>query len=211
MEIIDISMPVKGSMVCWEDKFPPEIVQYGFLSKGDLSNASYMKADLHVGTHVDAPYHFLPQGKKLEQLNLTSFIGECYVAEISGSVISGAALDAANIPQTQRLLFKTSNHQLYEQKKFSKNYVALDETGAQWLAQRQVVLAGVDYLSVELYHNQTFPAHRILLQRDVVLLEGLYLKHVQPGRYFLSALPVRVEGVEAAPVRAVLLPHNVVR
>ncbi len=204
MKIYDISLELKDTMVCWENQPPPEIVRYRFLERGDTSNTSRFGSDLHAGTHVDAPLHYLPNGKRIEDIDLGSFCGACYVAEVHGPLIDENTLETLNIPDTRRLLFKTGNGRLYSCEKFSGDYVALDRSGAEWLTRRALKLVGIDYLSIDRYGDSGFPAHRLLLAHDIVLLEGLDLRGVPSGHYYLNALPLKIAGVEAAPVRAVL-------
>jgi len=204
MKLYDISLELKDTMVCWENQPPPEIARYRFLERGDSSNTSSLKSDLHAGTHVDAPFHHLPEGKRIEDIALAAFWGPCYVAAVSDPVIDADTLEALHLPDTPRMLFKTGNGRLYGNGTFSPDYVALDRSGAEWLTRREVKLIGIDYLSIERYGDSGFPVHKLLLAHDVVLLEGLDLRAVPAGHYYLNALPLKIAGVEAAPVRAVL-------
>ncbi|MCP4154299.1 MAG: cyclase family protein [bacterium] len=208
VEWLDISLPLDEHLVSWQDEGPPQVKQYCFLDKGDPANTSMFRTDLHAGTHLDAPRHFFNEGKTVEAIDLSILMGEVYVAEIPGPLITRDALENAQIPPVQRLLFKTGNHELYEKKQFSTEYTALDVTGAQWVLERQIKLVGIDYLSIEAYGDDNFPVHKALLSQEVVILEGLNLEHAAPGFYQLMALPLKLVATEAAPVRALLVPHK---
>jgi arylformamidase len=162
---------------------------------------------VHTGTHVDAPVHFLENGKAIEDLPLKTLIGRAYVVELAkAKVLDEATLEAAGIPpRTRRVLFKTRNSELWAQgrKSFYEDYVALDATGARWLASKGFHLVGIDYLSIAHYREPVEP-HQILLSEGVVLLEGLNLDQVSQGRYTLYCLPMKILGSDGAPARAIL-------
>lgn len=210
MNYIDISLAVSKNIPVWPGSPAPDVRLYQSMSEGSPSNNSMLSMELHGGTHFDAPLHFLPQGKSSDTSDLMSFLGVCYVADVSGSrVISDETLENAAIPNTERLLIKTGNSALYAEKQFSKTYAALDESAARWILKRNMRLVGFDYLSIECFENDGFSVHKLLLQHDVIILEGLNLHEVVPGVYTLLALPLRLQGTEAAPVRAILLPGEV--
>jgi arylformamidase len=210
MSYIDISLPVSKELPVWPGSPAPEVRLYQSMSNGSPSNNSMLSMELHGGTHFDAPLHFLPQGKSSDKSDLMSFLGVCYVADLSGSrIISAEVLENAGIPDTERLLIKTGNSALYAEKQFSKTYAALDETAARWILNRRMRLVGLDYLSIECFENNDFSVHKLLLRHDVIILEGLNLHEAAAGFYLLVALPLRLQGTEAAPVRAILLPREV--
>jgi len=210
MNYIDISLAVSKNLPVWPGGTAPDVRLYQSISDGSPSNNSMVSMELHTGTHFDAPLHFLPHGKDSENSDLMSFLGLCYVADLSGSrVISCEILEGAGIPQTTRLLIKTDNSALYARGEYIKNYTALDESAANWVLSRNMRLVGMDYLSIECFENNDFSVHKLLLQNNVVILEGLNLHEVQAGFYTLVALPLRLKGAEAAPVRAILLPGEV--
>lgn len=207
MTPIDISLPIKKNMPLWPDAPAPDVLRYQSISEGNPSNNSMLSMELHTGTHFDAPLHFLPTGGSTEDCDLMAFIGKCYVADMSGTrVITGEVLELADIPLTERLLIKTDNSALYAQHLFCESYAALDEDGAQWIISRGIRLAGMDYLSMEIFQNSDFPAHKLLLSHNVVILEGLNLGEAREGWYTLLSLPLKIYGAEASPVRAILLP-----
>jgi arylformamidase len=205
MRIHDISVAISPGMVCWENGPRPVLERELRLEDGALSNNSRLSLDLHAGTHVDAPFHFLADGGCIDSMDLSALCGPCYVAETAAPVITAAVLEELRLPAVPRVLFKTNNTGLYATGTFARDYVALDPSGAEWLGQRDVLLVGIDYLSIERLAGMDGTVHRSLLSRNITVLEGIDLSGVPAGHYVLFALPIKVAGAEAAPVRAVLL------
>jgi arylformamidase len=160
-----------------------------------------------MGTHVDAPRHFLETGSTVEQLPLEVMVGPSFVAylpEVEG--ITAGVLADLNLPfGTKRLLLRTRNSELWaaETTEFRKDYVALTDEAAQWLVAQGISLIGVDYLSVQRYGDGPL-THQILLNAGIVILEGLNLADVEPGPYELICLPLKLVDAEGAPARVVL-------
>lgn len=177
---------------------------------GDDANVSQLEMDVHTGTHVDAPHHFVHGAAVVEDLGLDPFIGPAVVAYAgSCAEISAAVLGALELPgRVERLLLRTANSanaDLYRTP-FDADYAALTLDGADWLAARDDVrLIGIDYLSVQ-RHALSTDIHRVILGAGIAILEGLDLRATTPGEYELVCLPLRLAGVEAAPARAILRP-----
>lgn len=205
MRIHDISIAVTSDMVSWDDGPGPAIDRYLRIEDGELVNNTRVLLDLHAGTHVDAPYHFLGDGGRIDAVDLARLCGPCYVAHTTAAVIDAGVLERMRLPHVERILFKTNNAGLYARRTFVRDYVALDLSAAEWLVRRGIKAVGIDYLSIEPFHGMDGSVHRALLSNDVAILEALDLAHVPVGNYFLIALPIKVAGAEAAPVRAVLL------
>jgi arylformamidase len=148
-------------------------------------------------------------GKTVEQLELDVLIGPAWVAYLPDvPTVTAADLSALALPdKTERLLLRTRNSALWAAGKqdFSPDFVALTEDAAHWLVERELHLVGIDYLSVQRYHDST-NVHRILLEAEIVIIEGLNLTHVEPGEYELICLPMKIVGAEGSPTRAVLRP-----
>ena len=179
------------------------------LARGDEANVSTLTMDVHTGTHVDAPRHFVDHGAELQELGLDPFVGSADVVDLTAvEVIDEAALAAAVPDDAQRVLLRTRNSVRpdFRIAPFRTDYAAIAPGGARWLAQRRPELIGIDYLSVQGFEDPP-DAHTVLLGAGIPLLEGLVLDPVAPGRYLLVCLPLRLQGVEAAPARAILLPE----
>ncbi len=182
------------------------------LENGDSSNNSRLDCDVHVGTHIDAPLHFLPGGATAEATPLDALIGPAYVADLpEAEVITAADLDALPLPSgTRRLLLRTRNSLLWAEsdRRFRPDFTALKPDAAQWVVDRGIRLVGVDYLSVQCYREGP-QVHEILLGAGVIIVEGLNLHQAPAGTYELLCLPMKLVGAEGAPARAVLrLPGN---
>lgn len=178
------------------------------MSAGDAVNVSRLDMDVHCGTHVEAPLHFLADGNALEAYPLDTFSGSAYVARLPDvTAISASELtELALPPGTERLLLRTANSDLWQSPQpFRTDYIALLADAAEWIVERGIRLVGIDYLSIQRYDDDP-ETHRILMRAGVAILEGLNLSRVDAGTYHLNAFPLRIAGAEAAPVRAVLEP-----
>lgn len=206
MKIFDISVPVTARTPLWPGTTAPTFPTISKLDGSGASNETWISMSPHTGTHLDAPLHFLRRGGAIEKVALDACVGKALVVHLpKAKEIGVRELDAARIPtSTKRILFKTSNGARWKKKSFDKNFVGLTADGAAWLAKRNVVLVGVDYLSVAAYDHVT-PVHETLLQKKVVLLEGVNLSVVPAGAYELLCPPLALVGTEAAPVRALLV------
>jgi arylformamidase len=176
------------------------------LEAGDPVTVTHLAVDVHAGTHVDAPAHYLRGGATVESLPLEALIGPAWVADFPGAdAIDAAALAAARIPEgTRRLLLRTRNSGLWGRgEHFHPDFVALTLDAARWIVDRGILLVGNDYLSVQRYWDGP-ETHMVLLRQGVVLLEGIDLARVEPGSWELICLPLLLPGADGAPARAVL-------
>jgi len=180
------------------------------IEQGDLVNLTELSMGIHTGTHIDAPLHFLPNGKPIDSLSLNVFVGEAQVVAIPQNVnlITVDILQDVCEINAARILFKTKNSQLWDTSKFQQDYVALEASAAQWLVDQGVQLVGIDYLSIAPFKDPA-PTHETLLNNEVVIVESLDLRLVKPGIYTLICLPLKLVGREAAPARAILLSPEV--
>jgi len=205
--IIDITVPLTTEMPIWPGSKGIRITPTMRLEEGDSSNVSRLDCDLHTGTHVDAPRHFLQNGATVEQLPLDILVGPSFVAHLPDATdITPRNLTDLNLPSgIERLLLRTCNSELWAAKttEFREDFVALTHEAAQWIVDKGISLIGVDYLSVQRYGDDNL-THQILLDADTIVLEGLNLSNVKTGFYELSCLPLKLVDVEAAPARAIL-------
>ncbi|MGN0527270.1 MAG: cyclase family protein [Acutalibacteraceae bacterium] len=192
MDIIDISRDLMKTPVYPGD---PEgyVDPIKKIKDGDNCNLNSIYTCLHTATHVDAPNHFIDGGAKVEAMPLDLFIGECLVAETPPGPITGAfAEDNFPFDNCERLLIK------------GNGFSYLMESSAYYIADSNIKLIGTDSQTIGI-HGTNEIIHKALLSRDIPIIEGLDLSGVEPGRYFLMAQPLKVSGVEAAPLRAVLV------
>jgi arylformamidase len=209
MTIYDISLTISPNLPIWPDDPPLELELFESMDMGGHNNITKMSACVHIGTHVDAPHHFLNDGRTVEQLPLEVLTGPCYVAQLPDGIeaITAEVLDRTEITsEMKRVLFGTRNSHLWArgESQFQTDFVAITEDGAEWLVERGVQLVGVDYLSVAPYGDST-PTHTILLKAGVVVVEGLNLSNVMRGFYDLYCLPLKIAGSDGAPARAILI------
>jgi arylformamidase len=179
------------------------------MDKGAHNNVSRISSSVHLGTHVDAPYHFLNDGIAVDKLPLDVLTGPCYVTQLPDGVeaITADVLDRTEITsEMKRVLFGTSNSHFWArgESQFQTDFVAITEDGAEWLVERGVQLVGVDYLSVAPY-GDSVPTHTVLLKAGVVVVEGLNLSNVMRGFYDLYCLPLKIADSDGAPARAILV------
>ena len=213
MKIFDITLPISKDLPVWPGDPLPELVPISSVAAGDGSNVSALRLGTHTGTHLDAPRHILPNGAPVDQLPLEQLVGDVWVCRVPASVraVDAAALERARIPrETRRLLLRTANSEQWglSPRRFTPDYVALRPDAARWVVDRRIALLGVDYLSVDLSDAPDLPAHRILLSEGVVVLEGIDLRRVSPGRYRLICLPLRLQDSDGAPARAILVAED---
>ena len=208
MHTYDITLTLSPELPCWPGDTAYELERVQEIDKGATANVSSLTMSAHMGTHVDAPDHFLNNGKTVEKLALSVLSGRAYVLYLPEvDLITAAILEQAEIPpRTRRVLFKTRNSEYWSQqlKDFQTDFVALSPDAAQYLVDRGVKLVGIDYLSIAPY-RQGLAAHQILLKAGMVILEGLDLSAVSPGRYTLYCLPLKLAGSDGAPARAILI------
>jgi arylformamidase len=208
MRTYDISLTISPDMPTWPSDPGVELERISKIEEGANANVSVLKMGVHTGTHVDAPYHFLPDGKTVERLPLKILAGRAYVLHLpDAQVITAAVLERSEIPpRTRRLLLKTGNSQYWanQEKVFQADYAGISADGAEYLVKRGVKLVGVDYLSVAPY-KQSRPTHETLLRAGVVVVEGLDLSEISQGRYTLYCLPLKLGGSDGAPARAILI------
>jgi arylformamidase len=210
MRTYDISLTISPNLPIWPGDTPISIERTEKIEQGSDANVTRLEMSAHVGTHVDAPYHFLGgEAATVEQLPLNILYGRAYVLQIEDEVdlITKSVLKNAAIPlRIRRLLLKTRNSLYWAggETKFQEEFVALSEDGAQYLVDRGIRLIGIDYLSVAPF-SDTGPTHKVLLSAGVVILEGLNLSFVSPGRYTLYCLPIKIKGADGAPARAILI------
>ena len=204
MEIIDVSLSIREGMPHYPDDPGVQLELARSLARGDSANITKLDFGVHSGTHVDAPAHFLDGQGGADSLPLAAMVGPADVVDATGTregPIGAAALEGFVIPDDcERLLLKTPNGRLWDLDDYSDDFVSLDAGGANYLVERGIVLVGIDYLSIG-----DADAHRVLLSSGVVPLEGLDLRTVEPGRYTIACLPLKLVGADGAPARVVLL------
>jgi arylformamidase len=210
LDWLDISVPLQTGMPTFEGDPTIEIQLALSLDRGDVCNLTRLDMGAHTGTHLDAPSHFLAGAGASETIPLDALMGPVWVVDAldQHGHITAADLDRLEIPDDEeRLLFRTTNSELWNQPGFQSGFIGIDVSAADVLAGRGLRLLGIDYLSVAPFGNPT-PTHRSLLGAGIVVLEGLDLRAVEPGPYELLCLPIRLVGSDGVPARALVHPRS---
>ena len=193
MKIIDISQEVLSCKV-YEGDPTPKANKIIDMEDGGVYNLSALYLCAHNGTHVDAPLHFFQDGKSIDEMALEHFVGECYVSEHNGDVTATEAcaiLEKARKFDAQRRILIKGN-------------ATVTEEAARIFADAEILLLGNESQSVGPI-DSPMAVHKILLSKDIVLLEGVVLDKAREGRYILNCAPLHIKGFEGAPCRAILI------
>ena len=204
MKIYDISMAISREMPVYkgrEEKRPILKIDNDF--KSGSSYETRLEMNLHTGTHMDSPLHMIEGGKNLESIGLDKVITKCRVIDLTDVTekISKINLEAKEIQKGDFILLKTKNS---TENILEGDFIYLDKAGAEYLRDKKIKGVGIDSLGIE-RAQPGHDTHIMLFEAGIVILEGLRLDKVDEGEYFLFAAPLKIKGVEAAPVRAVLI------
>ncbi len=205
MKIIDISWPISEAITAYKDQKTVQCTQIKTFAK-DGSRESAICFSAHTGTHVDAPSHFLRDGKTIDEIHLDRLIGKAVVLDMLtiGDSITDEDLEGYEIDEGDIVLFRTANSAYGPADPFEKSFIYIHASGARYLMQKKIKAVGIDYLGIE-RGDPEHTVHTMFMKADIAIIEGLRLSHVQAGTYFLVCLPISVIGLEAAPARAILL------
>ena len=208
MKIIDISpmLSEKTAVFPGDKAFSRKVVMD--FSKDDHLVLSSISSTVHIGAHVDAPSHYHPDGESIEQRNLSIYMGSCQVVEVPTA--PGQRILVEDLGDTemvsQRILFKTRSFP--DPNCWNSDFCSLSPAIVEWLAALDVLLVGIDTPSVDPESSKDLEAHNMIYSKNMAILEGIILDHVEPGIYELVALPLRICGGDASPVRAVLIQKS---
>jgi len=210
MTLYDVTVPLSDDLPTYPGDPGIQISNWSSQADGDAANVSLLHFGAHTGTHIDAPAHFLAGAAKSESLALTVLLGEALVVELpETATVIDEEFVATHCPAgTQRLLFKTRNSHFWAKagSVFRTDFTYLSSPAAKRLVDLGIKLVGIDYLSIEQFGVEQHETHIILLRSSVVIVEGLNLSDVPPGKYELICLPLRIRGGagDGAPARVVL-------
>jgi len=205
--IKDISVTLTPDLPVWPGDPQPEVTLDKIEEDGATIHITSLRLGAHTGTHLDAPLHFIPGGKRVPELDLNKFMGEVLVVDVGSVEVIDRDLLEQLIPdlRSPRVLFKSDrNRGALMRREFFEEYTAISPDAASWLVERGVQLVGVDYLSIGRFSGGNKETHETLLSAEVVIVEGLDLSSVEPGVYTLVCLPIKLP-YDGAPCRAVLL------
>jgi arylformamidase len=201
---IDISRGLSEETAVWPGDKPFSKTWVMSLKEGDACNTSTISLSAHTGTHVDSPAHFMEDGPGVNELPLEAFIGRCRVVRVKDARCVGLAdIGGMNMEKEERILFKTPRPIADNEWRDDFTYISVDVARAC----EGLRLVGIDTPSVDPKNSKSLETHKALLERRVVILENLNLESVEEGPYDLVALPLRIIGGDASPVRAVIRPR----
>lgn len=207
MRLHDVSLSITTDLPTWPGDPGVKMEKVSQIEDGELVNLTHLSTSVHVGTHVDAPNHFLRNGETVEKIPLDLMVGPARVIEIlTEQAITADDLRSAGVSgKDRRLVIKTPNSNLWERgiKEFQEDFIALAEDAASYLVEAGLEVIGVDYLSVAPFIDPE-PTHRILLEAGILIIEGLDLSRIEPGPYKLLCLPLKIVGSDGAPARVLL-------
>jgi arylformamidase len=211
VRIYDVSMTIHPRMAVWkrnQERLPVFTIERDFDVDGTGSRQTRVSLDMHTGTHVDAPLHFLAHGSPIENTGLDKLVRPVRVLDLTNVEDKITRLDLENFRfgAGDFLLLKTKNSYVDE---FDFEFVYLERTGAAYLVEREIAGVGIDALGID-RSQADHATHKQLLSNEIVIIEGLRLGDVPAGDYFMVALPLKLQGVEAAPARVILfgVPEN---
>ncbi len=201
---IDISFPIRPETMVYPGDPPFLAKRLSDAGDGDLSTVSLFSLGSHLGTHLDAPRHFFPEGADVASIPLERLCGRALVIHIPYKLyIEDTDLKEYDIKEGSIVLFRTANSAFDGIHPLSF-YVSLAPSGALFLAEKKVALVGIDYITIEPVASADFFVHKTLLGQGIPILETLCLGHAEAGEYELYCLPLKIENGDACPVRAVL-------
>ncbi len=193
MKIIDISQEVLSCKV-YEGDPSPKANKIIDMADGGVYNLSALSLCAHNGTHIDAPLHFFSDGRSIDEMSLEHFVGECFVAGHNGEVSATDACEmlakARKVGADKRILIKGN--------------ATVTEEAAMVFANAEILLLGNESQSVG-PENAPMTVHKILLSKNIALLEGIVLENAKEGRYILNCAPLNIKGFEGSPCRAILI------
>ena len=204
MKIHDVTRMISEDMTVYKDRESKKIKR---TIVADYEKADYyesrMDMDMHCGTHIDAPLHMIKGGDTIEKYDLSKFIGDCKVFDLTdvNEAIRKKDIENLNIQKDDIVIFKTKNS---SDQGYNPKFVYIEEDAALYLSEKGIKTVGIDAMSIE-RDKKEHPSHKIILGANIGVIEDLYLKNVGQGQYFLSALPLNIRGSEASPIRAVLI------
>ncbi len=200
--LIDISRPLAATTACWPGDVPFRFRLGWRIKDGASVNVGAIETSIHAATHCDAPYHFDDAGVSVDQLALEPFLGPTWVVDVRGCQRWRERLERLDFRQTPRVLFRTDGW--LDSTTFPDSIPVMEPDLPNWLAQRGVVLIGVDVPSVDPLDSKTLDNHHALGRGGIVIVESLWLQDVPEGRYELIALPLKILGADGSPLRAAL-------
>lgn len=201
-EIYDISMELYNGSPEWPGDRPFQYALSVTKEQSGSVNVGEVKTSTHMGTHIDSPFHYDNKGLKIEEVPLEVYLSSAQVVDVQGL----AHIGRENLPEPEEevtaILLKTCSWQ--DRTKFPETWPIFQESIAEWMAEKNIRLLGVDVPSVDSKNSKELPMHQAMNANHRYILESILLDDIKPGVYQLSALPLKIKGADGSPVRAVL-------
>jgi arylformamidase len=201
--VLDVSRTVANSTAGWPGDTPYSFRLAWKMSDGASVNVGSLAGSVHTATHCDAPFHYDPAGATVEQLPPETFLGPAWVVDVRGATEWRSRLDGLDLAVAPRVLFRTGGWP--DSTRFPESIPVMERSLPAWLAERGVVLVGVDVPSVDELDSKTLDNHHALGRAGITIVEGLRLDGVATGRYEFVGLPLKLAGADGSPLRAVLI------
>ena len=206
--IHDITATMRHDMPFWPGD--SHVYRHHYVKSFDNGhnvNISRINCSMHVGTHLDAPYHKIQTGMKLNELPVERFMGNAYVYDLTfvQKSIKLNDIQGLDLHKCKICLFKTKNSALWKVPEFDADFIFIDKEAALFLVDTGIAAIGIDYLSVDPFEDEEPLTHNIFFRANVLIYEGLDLRNVSAGQYYFIGLPLRIHDAEASPVRALLI------
>ncbi len=210
MKIHDISRPIRAGIPVWPGDTDFDFQFVAKIAEGSSVNVGQIKMSVHTGAHIDAPLHFDDAGADAASVPLEKYVGPCVVADVRPS---DRGILPEHLPEglgetaraAGRLLLRSYGER---PQAFDEHMAHATPELADWLSENGVELLGIDTDSMDAFESKELPAHRRLNHHGIAILEGIDLSEIAPGAYELIALPLRIEGADGSPVRAVLVQRD---
>ena len=208
VRIYDITVTISAKTPIYKGDPGVAITSFKAIATGASANVSQISFGVHTATHVDAPNHFIEGGRRVHELDPNKLVGKCRVIQVPNDVIAIGPEHVGNIDGVERIIFKTQNSAFWATPElgFRSDFSYLTPATAKLLVDHGVVLVGIDYLSIEKSGSPGHPVHVTLLEKEVVILEGVDLREVPPGDYELICMPLKYDGAtgDGSPARTFL-------
>lgn len=206
--IYDITPPITPRLAVWPGDTPPSREVLCDLARGDNITLSTLRATVHLGAHADGPNHYGLDAPAIDQRDIELYLGPCQVTRVAVGHKHRVRKDLLPNLEVKATRFLLATDTFPNPEQFNSDFAAYDPTLIDWLHERGVRLIGIDTPSIDLFDSKDLPSHRTVLRHDMAILEGLVLRDVPDGVYELIALPLKLVGFDASPVRAILRTLN---
>ncbi len=207
-KIYDITVAISAETPIYKGDPGVEITSYKSIAGGSSANVSQISLGVHTATHVDAPNHFIDGARRVHEIDPEKLVGPCRVIEIPPEVLAVQPEHVGDIADVSRVLFKTRNSEFWATPElgFRSDFTYITPETANVLVENNVVLVGIDYLSIEKSGGPGKPVHIALLEKNIVILEGIDLREIPAGDYELICAPLKYDGAtgDGSPARTFL-------